>query len=116
MNEQDFATHLGFSTWEQLMEASSLVATDDERTWYITQTRTWYKWVLWNTNYDLFFNHTTREAALSTLKSLFEKSRITHFQWNDPTDFDSISACFYGTPNMSMSLSTTWPWEWDQLT
>ncbi|MCF8565414.1 hypothetical protein LLE49_11870 [Alicyclobacillus tolerans] len=105
MNKQMMAAHLGFSTWERLMKASTLVAGAGNRTWYITKTPTWYQWVLWNSNFDVYFNHPSREAALATLKSLFEAARVTNFSWNVPDDFESIEACFLGIPDTTMSVS-----------
>ena len=112
MTKQLIATHLGFSTGEQLLQASSIVSKDEDCTWYITDTKTWYKWVLWNTNFDVYFNHLTRQDALRTLKYLYESKHTTPVFWNDESDFRRIEAVFSGVKDNSIAqLRSDWTFE-----
>ncbi|KPV40870.1 hypothetical protein [Alicyclobacillus ferrooxydans] len=104
MNKQIMANHLGFYTWEQLIGASDLVSNDEARTWYVTATRTWYKWILWNTDGDVYFNNSTKEEALSTLKYIYEKNAIHNFVWHDGYDFSQFEPHMYGI----LDDSITW--------
>ncbi|MFB5188959.1 hypothetical protein [Alicyclobacillus fastidiosus] len=99
MNHLNFANHLGFDTWDKLLEASECIAFERDRVWYITQTNTWYKWVVWNTGYDMFYNHETRQDALSSMKWLFDKLHIDLTAWCAPEPFNAVHAEFLGMMN-----------------
>ena len=112
MSKQLIATHLGFHTWEQLIDTSSIVSKDQDCTWYITDTKTWYRWVLWNTNFDVYFNHLTREDALRTLKFLYETNHAIPDFWNDPSDFRSIEAVLSGVQDKFIAeVKNDWSFE-----
>lgn len=70
MNRRLFASHLGFQSWLQLMDASEVLWSGDGAMWYLTPTNTWYKWVVWNTDYDMYFNFPTQSAARKFLTKL----------------------------------------------
>ncbi len=110
MNNLIFATHLGFSSWEDLLKHSHLVSSDNNRTWFVTNTPTWYKWVLWNTNYDLYFNHKTKLEALETLKFLYEEKNITKFDWKDATDFSHLQGHMWGRTDLSLTTEDPLSW------
>lgn len=82
MYEETFASHLGFDTWAHLVNASEPVAVVGFAcTWYIVMTNTWYKWVLWDTNYDMLYNHRTRQEALNALESHLKTHSSQCCQW-----------------------------------
>jgi hypothetical protein len=67
LTEMDFETfshHLGFESCNDLVAASECVEFKNGSTWYIVNTPTWYKWVLWNTKFDMHFNHQSRNHAM----------------------------------------------------
>ncbi len=67
MNQALLASHLGFTTWKALVEASERVTSADGHVWYVTETPTWYKWVLWNTDGDVWFHYRSRASAIQAL-------------------------------------------------
>lgn len=103
MDKQIMANHLGFYSWEQLIHASDLVSNDDARNWYVTPTQTWYKWVLWNTDGDVYFNNSTKEEALSTLKYLYERTGVHNFVWHDSSDFSEFQPQMHATFDNSLA-------------
>lgn len=103
MNKQIMENHLGFYTWEQLIHVSELVSNDPAHTWYVTQTQTWYKWILWNTDGDVYFNNSTKEQALSTLKYIYEKNGVHNFVWHDSSDFNQFQPEMFATHDHSIN-------------
>ncbi|MCF8565030.1 hypothetical protein LLE49_09920 [Alicyclobacillus tolerans] len=80
MNPQSFASHLGFNTWNDLVAASDCVAYANGTRWYVVKTTTWYKWVLWNTKFDLYFNHSSRTEVLKILHLSMSERRGKQFR------------------------------------
>ncbi|WAH36040.1 hypothetical protein [Alicyclobacillus dauci] len=102
MNHATFASHMGFSTWDDLLRASECIAFEPGRAWYVTETNTWYKWVVWNTNYDMYYNHKTREDALKSMKWLFDELHIHISAWCAPEVYDRIQSIFMGQMSNSV--------------
>lgn len=71
MDKQNFSRHLGFSNWDGLVTASECLATGEDCSWYIVKTNTWYKWVVWNTNFDAYLNLKSKELATAKAELLF---------------------------------------------
>ncbi|QSO51462.1 hypothetical protein JZ785_22005 [Alicyclobacillus curvatus] len=68
MDRNLLARHLGFLNWRELLTASERVPSEDGRVWYAVQTPTWYKWVLWNMDGDVYFHFETRSRALRAMQ------------------------------------------------
>lgn len=64
MDRNVLASHLGFLTWRELLAASERVSSNDGHIWYTVKTPTWYQWVLWNTEGDVYFHFGTKVGAL----------------------------------------------------
>jgi hypothetical protein len=84
------------------LNASECVSVDAERVWYVTNTSTWYKWVLWNTHYDMFFNHETRLDALRTLKWFLRSHHVEDFEWYAYEAYHTVEASLMGAIQMSV--------------
>lgn len=84
MYGETFASHLGFDTWAHLLNASEpVVNTGTSCTWYIVKTETWYKWVVWDTSYDMLYNYTSWQDALIGLQLYLKHHHIQRCQWLD---------------------------------
>lgn len=83
MNQDKFAQFLGFTNWSSLLDASQPIMTvSSQKTWYVVNTATWYKWVVWdNQRFRVLFNNTTREHALSQLMSELRKDDLWQSRW-----------------------------------
>lgn len=73
MNFEILSSHLGFKNRLELFVSSECIEISHDCNWFIVKTRTWYKWVLWNTKFDVYFNNPTRGDAMKRFTIIQEK-------------------------------------------